>query len=104
MASPQFTNAALHAAIDYFCRQMQQAAIPGWQPTPTPIQIVVTPGNDNTRHAAAQLRAAGLQVHPILHPTVPMGAERLRICLHAHNTHAQIDLLINTLQNAITSS
>ena len=104
MASPQFSNAALHAAIDYFCRQMQQAAIPGWQPTPTPIQIVVTPGNDNTRHAAAQLRAAGLQVHPILHPTVPLGAERLRICLHAHNTHAQIDLLINTLQNAITSS
>ncbi len=104
MASPQFSNTALHQVIDHFCRQMQQAAIPGWQSSPTPIQIVVTPGNDNTRRAAARLRAAGLQVHPILHPTVPLGAERLRICLHAHNTPAQIDLLINTLQNAITSS
>jgi 8-amino-7-oxononanoate synthase len=103
MASAQFSNTALHTAINYFCRQMQQAAIPGWQPTPTPIQIVVTPGNDNTRHVAAQVRAAGLLVHPILHPTVPLGAERLRICLHAHNTHTQIDLLINTLQHAIKS-
>ncbi len=40
---------------------------------------------------------AGMVVRPILHPTVPLGAERLRICLHSFNQKKDIQKLINLL-------
>jgi 8-amino-7-oxononanoate synthase len=64
----------------------------------TPIQAVLTRGNDNTRKIAATLQAAGLDVRPILHPTVPKGAERLRIVLHSFNTQDEVARLIKVLQ------
>jgi 8-amino-7-oxononanoate synthase len=64
----------------------------------TPIQAVLTRGNDNTRKIAATLQAAGLDVRPILHPTVPKGAERLRIVLHSFNTREEVARLIKVLQ------
>ncbi len=65
----------------------------------TPIQAVLTRGNDNTRKIAGALQSAGLDVRPILHPTVPKGAERLRIVLHSFNTAAEVDMLIKVLQS-----
>jgi len=60
-------------------------------PSETPIQIVMTPGNECTRRQAAILQEAGLDVRPILHPTVPKGQERLRIVLHSFNTPEEVD-------------
>jgi 8-amino-7-oxononanoate synthase len=60
-------------------------------PSETPIQIVLTPGNEFTRRQAAILQNAGLDVRPILHPTVPRGQERLRIVLHSFNTFEEVD-------------
>ena len=56
-------------------------------------------GNHNAGTVAAQVQNAGLDVRAILSPTVPVGEERLRICLHAFNTTAEMDLLIDTLNN-----
>jgi 8-amino-7-oxononanoate synthase len=64
----------------------------------TPIQGVIVPGNEAVRSLAARLQAAGLDVRPILYPTVPKGSERLRIVLHAFNTTGQLDKLIAGLQ------
>jgi 8-amino-7-oxononanoate synthase len=64
----------------------------------TPIQIVVIPGNAAVRAVAEQLQAAGLDVRPILSPTVERGRERLRIVLHAFNTDEELDRLIEGLQ------
>ena len=64
----------------------------------TPIQAVLTRGNEHTRKIAAALQLAGLDVRPILHPTVPKGLERLRIVLHSFNTEAEVDRLIKVLQ------
>ena len=33
---------------------------------------------------------------PISWPTVPKGADRVRVCLHAGNTRAELDMLIDT--------
>lgn len=62
------------------------------------IQTALYPGNVNVKKAAAALRVQGLDVRPILSPTVPAGSERLRICLHAFNTDEEINLLASALQ------
>jgi 8-amino-7-oxononanoate synthase len=63
----------------------------------TPIQGVIVPGNEAVRALAARLQAAGLDVRPILYPTVPKGSERLRIVLHAFNTVEELEALIAEL-------
>ncbi|NLU96025.1 aminotransferase class I/II-fold pyridoxal phosphate-dependent enzyme [Chitinophaga sp. Ak27] len=67
-------------------------------PGHTPIQAVLTRGNENTRQVAARLQQAGLDVRPILHPTVPKGAERLRVVLHSFNTREEVGQLIKVLE------
>jgi 8-amino-7-oxononanoate synthase len=61
------------------------------------IQTAIFPGNTQARDAARTLQAQGFDVRPILSPTVPAGAERLRICLHTYNTHAEITALTTAL-------
>ncbi|KAJ2994832.1 hypothetical protein HDV02_001291 [Globomyces sp. JEL0801] len=51
-------------------------------------------GNKNVCEAAEQLQQDGLDVRPIRSPTVPKGRERLRICLHLHNTDDDIRKLV----------
>lgn len=97
LSDTHFTTKPLHDIIAYFRERIAAAHITGFKDSHTPIQVLLTGGNDNTRQLAAKLHAAGLLVHPILHPTVPLGEERLRICLHTFNTKDQIDLLIQTL-------
>ncbi|HXB09864.1 MAG TPA: 8-amino-7-oxononanoate synthase, partial [Puia sp.] len=64
----------------------------------TAIQVVIVPGNDAVRAVAERLQAAGLDVRPILYPTVPKGSERLRIVLHSFNTAEEVALLAGLLQ------
>lgn len=63
----------------------------------TPIQVVIVPGNAAVKELAERLQAAGLDVRPILSPTVEKGKERLRIVLHAFNTEEEIDRLSGLL-------
>ena len=63
----------------------------------TPIQGVVAPGNEVVRGLADKLQAAGMDIRPILYPTVPKGSERLRIVLHAFNTMEEMDKLVGLL-------
>lgn len=64
----------------------------------TPIQVVIVPGNAAVKALAGRLQDAGLDVRPILPPTVEEGRERLRIVLHAFNTEEEIDRLIRILE------
>jgi 8-amino-7-oxononanoate synthase len=63
----------------------------------TPIQVVIVPGNAAVKALAGRLQDAGLDVRPILSPTVEKGRERLRIVLHAFNTEEEIDRLTRLL-------
>ncbi|PJJ75669.1 8-amino-7-oxononanoate synthase [Thermoflavifilum aggregans] len=63
----------------------------------SPIQIVRIPGNARVKACAQQLQAAGFDVRPILHPTVPAGEERLRIVLHSFNTEQEVMALTQKL-------
>lgn len=66
-------------------------------PSDSAIQCIITGSNEKAKITASQLQNAGLDVRPILSPTVPKGSERLRVCLHSFNTDTEINLLSETL-------
>lgn len=38
-----------------------------------------------------------MNARPITWPTVPKGKDRVRVCLHAENTRAEVDELVNAV-------
>jgi 8-amino-7-oxononanoate synthase len=83
--------------IRYFLKQIPESLKASFIPSRSAIQCMLLPGNAQVKTAAETLQKAGYAVVPILHPTVPAGQERLRICLHTYNTKAQINGLIAQL-------
>jgi 8-amino-7-oxononanoate synthase len=69
----------------------------GFKKSYTPIQCFLVPGNDKVKTIAKRLLDNGLDVRPILYPTVPLGEERLRITLHSYNTVEEMKKLISIL-------
>ena len=71
-------------------------AAPGGAPAHSwaPIVALCT---DRPRALAHFLQAGGFLVRPIVYPTVPRGTERVRVCLHAANTAAEVDGLVARL-------
>ena len=67
-------------------------------PSGSAIQSALVPGNERAREVALKLQEAGFDVRPILSPTVPMGKERLRFCLHAHNKDEEISRILGLLK------
>jgi len=65
------------------------------------IQWFSCPTNPRANQLSLLLRQNGVDVRPILSPTVAAGSERLRICLHLHNTEADFLSLKNILQGWI---
>ncbi|MGK7389679.1 MAG: aminotransferase class I/II-fold pyridoxal phosphate-dependent enzyme [Candidatus Cyclobacteriaceae bacterium M2_1C_046] len=65
----------------------------------SPIQVIIIPGNKNVKEAAARLQYNKFDIRPVLSPTVPEGAERLRICIHAFNNADEIKKLVAHLIN-----
>ncbi len=61
------------------------------------IQTIKISGNQEVKLLATNLQNAGFDVRPILSPTVKVGEERLRICLHNFNLTSQIDRLTELL-------
>jgi 8-amino-7-oxononanoate synthase len=96
VSQPGFSTTPLHHLISYF-RNRVSGKLNGYITSSSPIQAIVIGGNDATKRLAYQMHSVGLLVNAILHPTVPLGSERLRICIHKHNTEQEIDLLIKYL-------
>lgn len=61
------------------------------------IQIIPVPGNTPAKEAAEKIQDAGFDVRAILSPTVAEGSERLRICIHNHNSMDEINSLCKHL-------
>ncbi|EGF80236.1 hypothetical protein BATDEDRAFT_88961 [Batrachochytrium dendrobatidis JAM81] len=84
----------LKAKIVLF-RNLMHSMPPGAQllGSMTAIQGIVLPGNENVNTLAHILLSCGQSVRPIRFPTVPKGSERVRICIHVHNTDKEIKAL-----------
>ncbi|MEX2234905.1 MAG: 8-amino-7-oxononanoate synthase [Cyclobacteriaceae bacterium] len=61
------------------------------------IQTILCPGKHAAKEMSEVLQNSGFDVRPILHPTVPEGKERLRICLHTFNSDDEINSLAQAL-------
>lgn len=97
----------LHERIAYFHQRVAEE-LPNltWTASLSPIQCLIVPGNEAARHVANEAQGtsqgfSGFDIRAILSPTVPVGKERLRICIHAFNTSDEIDRLIAVLQLAL---
>ena len=58
------------------------------------------PGNFGVKKLELGLLKEGIFVKSIMHPTVQMGEERLRICFHQFNSKEDVDLLISFLNRS----
>lgn len=87
--------------IEFFRKTATPTIQKNLLPSETVIQGVVIPGNERAKAAAAVLQTAGFAVKAILYPTVPRGQERIRVCLHAHNTEKEIRDLLATLDKLL---
>ncbi|GAB3732144.1 aminotransferase class I/II-fold pyridoxal phosphate-dependent enzyme [Spirosoma lituiforme] len=98
-------SAQLHERLTYF-RQRVDEVLPGttWTNSQSPIQCLLVPGNEKARAVAAEAQRIGLDVRAILSPTVPVGQERLRLCIHAFNTTNEIDSLLASLRTALANN
>jgi 8-amino-7-oxononanoate synthase len=103
LANPGFTNKQLHDLIIHFRNKTEASGDTRWKSSNSPIQALITGSNNKTKAIATALQKAGMQVNPILHPTVAEGQGRLRICLHSFNTTEEIDHLFKTINEYICS-
>jgi len=78
--------------IMYFNKAAED--MPGFIPSRSAIHCLVLGNNAATQLMERRLWDAGFYVKDIKSPTVKAGAERLRICVHAYNTPAQIDQML----------
>jgi len=64
---------------------------------PSAIQCFIVKGNEAATKVSEYLKTKGMDVRAIKSPTVKVGTERLRICLHSFNSEEQISELVKTL-------
>jgi 8-amino-7-oxononanoate synthase len=89
----------LHDNISYFRKRIKENV--GWMVSESAIQSLVVPGNSKVKKLAEAIQANDIDARPILSPTVPKGRERIRICLHAYNTYAEIDSLLKIIDKEL---
>jgi len=73
----------------------------GWIDSNSAIQSLIVPGNENVKRLALAIQAHDMDVRPIMSPTVAEGKERIRVCLHAFNTHKEIDTLLGAIKQEL---
>lgn len=85
--------ATLKERIDCFKQHMAHLPPSQYIQSDSPIQTIIVPGNEQVVQLSQHLAQQGMDVRPIRRPTVPTGKERIRICLHRHNSLEEIQEL-----------
>lgn len=89
--------------IQHFKKEvLKTGGFSGFIESESAVQCCLFAGNENVKEASAFLREKGYEVKAILSPTVPKGEERLRFCLHAYNSPAEISEVLSLLATFVT--
>jgi 8-amino-7-oxononanoate synthase len=95
---PTANREKLFERITYFKNQVHNLASLEFLKSNSPIQGIMLGDNLKAKAMAQHLMESGFFIKAILSPTVPVGMERLRICLHEFNSKQEIDELINQIK------
>lgn len=90
----------LRANIDFFHTFSQALELP-ISHSNSAIQPLIVDGSEKALAMSKALLEKGFFVSAIRPPTVPQGAERLRITLSANHTQKQIEQLLTQIKNAL---
>jgi 8-amino-7-oxononanoate synthase len=63
----------------------------------TPIKSIIRAGNKEVKYLSQKCLDIGIDVRPILSPTVKLGEERLRVILHSFNTFEEVNKLFGVV-------
>lgn len=93
---------SLQKNIQYFKYQIQFLNLgENFVDSNSAIHCLILPGNKNVKQVAKQIQIEGFDVKPILSPTIKIGQERLRFCLHSYNTKEEISRVLSITKNLI---
>ena len=95
--------AELNSKIDLFLSSLSKESKKHRILSDSAIQVVLVKGNTRVKAFARYLQTRGMDVRPILSPTVPKGEERIRICLHHFNTAEEILKLAEGINDYIAN-
>lgn len=87
----------LKERITFFQEQISKQSKYIYIKSDSPIQCLLVPGNEAVTQLSTLLQEEGYDIRPIRTPTVPIGKERIRICLHRHNSFEEIRKLVELL-------
>lgn len=87
---------ALHQVITRFC-SLSLSEMYERSANTSAIQFIKTKDVNRLKQIATTLQNENFAVKVIFSPTVPKGQERIRICLHTHNTAAELEDLAQLL-------
>lgn len=92
----------LQNIISYFNAEASRLGLESiFIPSTSAIHCAVITGNDRVKKIAYEIQKRNFEVKPILYPTVPLGQERLRICLHVYNTTQEVTLMLELLSKFV---
>ena len=95
----------LNRHIVYFRSQIQKLDLGSYFiESKSAVHCCVLRSNYTAKQVANDLRKYGMDVRPILSPSVPEGEERLRFCLHAFNEESQLLKVLEVLKENIVKS
>lgn len=81
----------------HFFHALKEGSQFSWSQTLSPIQSLTIGEINTTKRLSLFLKKKGISVFPILSPTVPLGKEQIRFCIHSYNTQKEIQTLFNTI-------
>jgi 8-amino-7-oxononanoate synthase len=92
--------AHLNNIITALFKLLTAASLPGLIiPSTCPNSPIFSIQTSQPKALAGYLQNRGMMVRAVVPPTVPIGTERVRICLHAGNTVEQIKTLVGNLES-----
>jgi 8-amino-7-oxononanoate synthase len=80
--------------LPHLKQQGEPQSISHYATLPSPIIAILTA---YPRPLSAFLYSRGMNARPITWPTVPKGKDRVRVCLHAGNTWAEVNGLVEAI-------
>jgi 8-amino-7-oxononanoate synthase len=94
------TRKQLRERIQFFRALAEERQLTSLLPSESAIQALIV-NADSVRLLAQKVQRSGFDVRPIVSPTVPLGQERIRICLHSYNTEQEMRGLISALKGGL---